>query len=83
MCWNAEISLNTFIFAIFSMIMVIMLNKVEFKIILFVFSVSLMQLLEYYTWNNINNKEIIFKLSIIGFFLTIISNSNIKLWIIK
>ena len=69
MCWNAEVSLNTFIFAIIGMIIVVGLNKISYTTILFALSISLMQLLEYYTWNNINDKDIIFKLSIIGFLI--------------
>lgn len=69
MCWNAEISLNTFIFGIISAIIVILLNKINYFIILFIFSVSLMQLLEYFAWKNIDNKENIYYLSIIGFFI--------------
>ena len=69
MCWNAEVSLNTFIFAMFAMIIVLGLNKIRYYFILFALSISLMQLLEYYTWNNINDKDIIFKLSIIGFLI--------------
>lgn len=69
MCWNAEISLNTFIFGIISAIIVILLNKINYIIILFIFSVSLMQLLEYFAWKNIDNKENIYYLSIIGFLI--------------
>ena len=69
MCWNAEISLNTFIFGIISMIILLLLNNIDYVIILFTFTISLIQLMEYYAWNNINDKKIIYKLSIIGFFI--------------
>lgn len=69
MCWNAEVSLNTFIFGIISMSLVLLLNKISYITILFGLTISLIQLMEYYAWNNINNKEIIYNLSIIGFFI--------------
>ena len=49
MCWNAEVSLNTFIFGMISMIIVIIFNKISYKIILFTLTLTLIQLLEYYT----------------------------------
>jgi hypothetical protein len=69
MCWNAEVSLNTFIFGIICMTIVIILNKIKYIHILFALTVSLIQLMEYYAWNNINNKEVIYNLSIIGFLI--------------
>jgi hypothetical protein len=65
MCWNAEVSLNTFLFGMISMTIVLLLNKISFITILFTSTLSLIQLMEYYAWNNINNKDAIFKLSII------------------
>ena len=69
MCWNAEVSLNTFIFGMISMIIVIIFNKISYKIILFTLTLSLIQLLEYYTWKNIDNIDIIYNLSIIGYLI--------------
>ena len=69
MCWNAEVSLNTFIFGVISMIIVIIFNKISYKIILFTLTLTLIQLLEYYTWKNIDNIDIIYNLSIIGYLI--------------
>ena len=69
MCWNAEVSLNTFIFGMISMIIVIIFNKISYKIILFTLTLTLIQLLEYYTWKNIDNIDIIYNLSIIGYLI--------------
>jgi hypothetical protein len=71
MCWNAEVSLNTFLFGMISMTIVLLLNKISFITILFTSTLSLIQLMEYYAWNNINNKDEIFKLSIIGYFIIV------------
>lgn len=69
MCYNAEISLNTFIFGIICAFIVIILNKINIIAILFTLTVTLIQLMEYYTWKNIENRNIIYLLSIIGFFI--------------
>jgi hypothetical protein len=65
MCWNAEISLNTFIFSIFVLILVyyndtytkykiqLFENKWLYIFLLTAFS---MQLIEFFIWKNINNK---------------------------
>jgi hypothetical protein len=71
MCWNAEVSLNTFLFGMISMTIVLLLNKISFITILFTSTLSLIQLMEYYAWNNINNKDAIFKLSIIGYIIIV------------
>ena len=64
MCWNSEVSLNTFIFSMF-VLLVIMYNnaytkyKIEelnhFWIYAFFISFILMQLIEYFIWKNIKS----------------------------
>jgi hypothetical protein len=66
MCWNAEVSLNTFIFGIISAIIVLILNKLKYHLVLILLSFTSIQLLEYFAWNNLNNKKVIRILSIIG-----------------
>jgi hypothetical protein len=66
MCWNAEVSLNTFIFGIVSAIIVLILNKLKYHLVLILLSFTSIQLLEYFTWKNLNNKKVIRILSIIG-----------------
>jgi hypothetical protein len=73
MCWNAEVSLNTFIFAFVSLIIVVFLNKIDRIDILISLSISIMQLFEYFTWKNIHNKKIIYYLSLIAGPLIILS----------
>ena len=73
MCWNAEVSLNTFIFAFVSLIIVVFLNKIDRIYILISLSISIMQLFEYFTWKNIHNKKIIYYLSLIAGPLIILS----------
>jgi hypothetical protein len=64
MCWNAEVSLNTFLFSIFVLTLIIYNNQfTKYKIhdfnnkwmYLFLASVILMQIIEFFIWKNINN----------------------------
>jgi hypothetical protein len=66
MCWNAEVSLNTFIYALISFVIVIGFNRFPLFTPMIALSVSLMQLYEYFIWKNIHNKKIIDNISIIG-----------------
>jgi len=65
MCWNKEISLNTFLFSSFVLLLIIYNNEyTQYKInelnnvwmYLFFVSFILMQLIEYFIWKNIDNK---------------------------
>ena len=65
MCWNASVSLNTFLFSSFVLTLIIYNNSfTKYKIqdlnsiwiYLFLLSFILMQLIEYFIWRNINNK---------------------------
>ena len=64
MCWNKDISLNTFLFSSFVLLLIMYNNKyTQYKIkeldsvwvYLFFFSFILMQLIEYFIWKNIND----------------------------
>jgi hypothetical protein len=65
MCWNAEVSLNTFLFSSFMLFLIIYNNiYTQYKILelkkiwVYVFFASfiLMQLIEFFIWKTINNK---------------------------
>ena len=67
MCWNADISLNTFIFGLFSMIFIFITNTyTKYKthtfnnplMYLFLGVVISMQLLEFFAWRNLKNNRI-------------------------
>ena len=77
MCYNAEISLNTFIFGMICAIIIWKMNMIEKISILLLISITAMQLLEYFTWKNINNENIIYYLSIIGLIIIFIQISLI------
>ena len=66
MCWNAEVSLNTFIFGTILGIVAIIINKYPLSTLLLVYTISLIQLMEYFAWRNIHNKRRIFYISIFG-----------------
>jgi hypothetical protein len=65
MCWNENVSLNTFLFSSFVLVLIFYNNSyTKYKIqefdnkwiYLFFASFILMQLLEFFIWRNINNK---------------------------
>jgi hypothetical protein len=65
MCWNKDVSLNTFLFSIFTLFLIIYNNTfTKYKIneinnifaYIFLLSFILMQLIEYFLWQNLNDK---------------------------
>ena len=64
MCWNEEVSLNTFLFSSFVLCLIIYNNTYtqykikDFNIWIYLFFVSfiLMQLFEFFIWRNVDNK---------------------------
>ena len=65
MCWNEHVSLNTFLFSSFVLLLIIYNNLfTKYKIqelnnifvYLFIASIVFMQLIEFFIWKNINNK---------------------------
>jgi len=80
MCWNAEVSLNTFLFSGFVLLLIIYNNNyTQYKIqfvkgvdniwsYIFLFSFIVMQLIEYFIWKNINNPRLNTFFSILAFF---------------
>jgi hypothetical protein len=64
MCWNADVSLNTFLFSGFVLLLIMYNNQyTKYKIqefnnkwmYVFIASFIFMQLIEYFIWKNINN----------------------------
>lgn len=67
MCWNQDISLNTFIFASMSLLFIFFTNtysKYKLRafenplVYLFLFQVSVMQLIEFFLWRNLKDKSL-------------------------
>lgn len=57
MCWNAEVSLQSFLLGMFAIIIGIIF-KMSFSVIVFCLTIVLMQLVEYIVWTNYENDEI-------------------------
>lgn len=81
MCWNQYVSINTFIFSIFVLILIAFNNKYspykvkEFdSIFVYIFFISFisMQLIEFFIWRNLEDKKLNKLFSILGTFLLII-----------
>uniref|UniRef100_A0A6C0I6Z9 Uncharacterized protein n=1 Tax=viral metagenome TaxID=1070528 RepID=A0A6C0I6Z9_9ZZZZ len=74
MCWNKEVSLNTFIFVVFALCFIYYNNKCtqyklkefNFWMYVIIISIGLMQLNEYFIWKHIDN-------NIINYYLTCIT----------
>lgn len=66
MCFNASVSLNTFIFGFIIAIIAYYTKIINNSIIIILLSFSSIQLLEYFTWTYYNNKKINKILSYIG-----------------
>jgi hypothetical protein len=81
MCWNADISINTFVFACFALVFIFFVNTftkyklTEFKnplVYLFFLLVTSMQLIEFFLWKNLKNKSMNTLLSKIASFIVIL-----------
>jgi len=75
MCWNENVSLNTFVFSMFVLLLIIYNNKyTQYKITeldniwtyIFFMSFISIQLVEFFIWRNINNKFYNHLFSLIG-----------------
>ena len=67
MCWNADISINTFLFGIFATVFIFLANTYtkykdhKFKnplIYLLLLQIATMQLLEFFLWRNLKNEKL-------------------------
>ena len=90
MCWNADISINTFVFACFALLFIFFVNTftkyklAEFKnplVYLFFFLIATMQLLEFFIWRNLKNKSINTLVSKIASFVVILQPLTIMLMV--
>ena len=81
MCWNQYISLNTFVFSIFVLLLIVYNNKYSpYKLnelnsiyaYFFLMSFITMQLIEFFLWRNLNNKDLNKLFSILGALLLLL-----------
>jgi len=81
MCWNQHVSLNTFIFSMFVLLLIVYNNKyTQYKtpelnnifIYLFFISFISMQLIEFFIWRNINDLSLNKLFSILGLLLVVV-----------
>jgi hypothetical protein len=81
MCWNQYVSINTFIFSAFVLLLIVYNNKYSpYKIeevnsvyaYFFLMSFFTMQLIEFFLWRNLNDKELNKLFSILGALLLLL-----------
>jgi len=90
MCWNADISINTFVFACFALLFILFTNTFtkyklkEFEnplVYVYFFLIAIMQLLEFFIWRNLKNKSVNTLVSKIASFVVILQPLTIMLMI--
>jgi hypothetical protein len=81
MCWNLDISLNTFLFACLALLFIFLTNTFtkyktktfdNFLVYLFLLEVAAIQLIEFFLWRNLRNKSLNELLSKIASFFVFI-----------
>ena len=81
MCWNEHVSLNTFVFSMFVLLLVFYNDfYTPYKInpekslyfYFFVISFASMQLVEYFLWRNLNDKKKVQTISLLGQLLVLV-----------
>lgn len=72
MCWNAQVSLNTLLIALFAAVISVLNNVMSPLSALFLMSYSSMQLAEFFLWENINDPVWNRRFSIFAFVLLLI-----------
>lgn len=90
MCWNSDISINTFLFAVLALLFIFLTNtysKYKLKafenplVYLLLLEAATMQLIEYFLWKNLKNKTMNELLSKIASFVVIIQAPTVMLMI--
>lgn len=90
MCWNADISINTFLFAIFALVFIFLANtytkykQETFKnplVYLLLLEVASIQLIEFFLWKNLKNKKMNEFLTSLALYIIIIEPLTIMLMI--
>lgn len=57
MCWNPDVSIKTWYFALFGFIIGLIGKQIHISVLLFALLFSSIQLVEYYLWKNLNDKD--------------------------
>jgi len=65
MCWNASISINTYLFGVFASSLAYINNHFDIYFLLFYHSFITMQLLEYFIWSRTFSNELLCKIAYI------------------
>lgn len=81
MCWNQHVSINTFTFSVFVLLLIYYNNSSSspYKLhdfdnpymYLFIMTISTMQLIEFFLWRNLSNRSVNYFLSFAGLLLLV------------
>ena len=79
MCWNQSVSLNTFVLGLFAVVFGLMNNAISPLAAIGMMAFVLMQLVEYFAWRNINDKNALSLISKAGLLLILLQPSIMTL----
>jgi hypothetical protein len=74
MCWNASISLNTFVFGVFALLFSYFNDDIKILAAVFYFSIIIMQLIEYFVWSKTFSNRLLSQIALIVIFFQPIFN---------
>ena len=79
MCWNASVSLNTFVFGLFASLFAYFNGEIKILGVIFYLSVIIMQLVEYFIWSKTFSNRLLSQIALLViFFQPIFNTLNIE-----
>jgi hypothetical protein len=74
MCWNASVSLNTFVFSVFALLFSYFNGEVKIIGVIFYLSFIIMQLIEYFVWSKTFSNRLLSQIALLVIFFQPIFN---------
>jgi len=79
MCWNASVSLNTFVFSVFALLFSYFNGEAKIIGVIFYLSFIIMQLIEYFVWSKTYSNRLLSQIALLViFFQPILNILNIE-----
>jgi hypothetical protein len=69
MCWNASVSLNTFVFGVFALLFSYFNDDIRIIAVISYLSVIIMQLIEYFVWSKTFSNRLLSQIALLVIFL--------------
>jgi uncharacterized membrane protein YfcA len=68
MCWNASVSLNTFVFGVFALLFSYFNDDIKIPVAISYLSIIIMQLIEYFVWSKTYSNSLLSQIALIVIF---------------